>query len=87
MKLFHGPMKQKSYEKLSVGELLLINNAPVHKASTVQAAIKECGFTKINHPPYNQHMASTDSLSKPEKLFLHGKQYPNDDDLADAMME
>ena len=41
----------------SAGVLLLHDNAPVHKSRVAQAAIRECKFEQLNHPPYSPDLA------------------------------
>ena len=50
-------IKEKRRGKLAAGVLLLHDNAPVHKSSVAQAAIRECKFEQLNHPPYSPEMA------------------------------
>ena len=45
-------IKEKRREKLSAGVLLLHDNAPVHMSAQSQAAIQQCGFQQLNHPPF-----------------------------------
>lgn len=44
-------IKAKRHGKLTQGVLLLHDNAPVHKSRLAKAAVAECGFTEIDHPP------------------------------------
>ena len=46
--------------KLAAGVLLLHDNAHVHKSRVAQAAIRECKFEQINHPPYSPDLAPSD---------------------------
>ncbi|CAH2106402.1 unnamed protein product [Euphydryas editha] len=55
-------IKEKRRGKLSRGVMLLHDNAPVHISSVSMAAIKECGFTELNHPPYRPDLAPSDKL-------------------------
>ena len=53
-------IKEKRRGKLAAGVLLLHDNAPVHKSRIAQAAIRECKFEKLNHPPYSPDLAPSD---------------------------
>jgi hypothetical protein len=37
--------------------LLLHDNVPVHMSAKSQAAIRQCGFQQLNHPPYSPDLA------------------------------
>ena len=81
-------IKEKRRGKLSKNILLLHDNAPVHKAQVAQAAIRECGFTEIDHPPYSPDLAPSDFfLFKNLKKELRGKKFQNDEDLKSAVIE
>ena len=45
-------IKEKQRGKLATGVLLLHDIAPVHKSRVAQAAIRECKFKQLNHPPW-----------------------------------
>ena len=60
MKQLRTAIKEKRRGKLSQGVLLLHDNAPVHKSRIAQAAIRECKFEQLNHPPYSPDLASSD---------------------------
>ena len=66
-------IKQNRREKLSVGVLLLHDNAPAHKSHTSRTAIRKCGFVELNHPPYSPDLAPSDSLFRNLKQFLRGR--------------
>jgi len=53
-------VKEKRREMLSCGVCLLQDNAPVHTAAVAKAAVKECGFQEIEHPPYSPDLALSD---------------------------
>ena len=64
-------IKKKWRGKLSADVLLLHDNAPVHMSAKSQAAIRQCGFQQLNHPPYNPDLAPSDYfLSELWKNFL-----------------
>ncbi|GBP73252.1 Histone-lysine N-methyltransferase SETMAR [Eumeta japonica] len=51
---------QKRRGKLSRGVLFLQNNASVHTARVSRQALKDTGFSEIDHPPYNPDLAPSD---------------------------
>ena len=53
-------IKEKRRGKLAADVLLLHDNAPVHKSRDAQAAIRECKFEQLNHPPYSPDLAPSD---------------------------
>uniref|UniRef100_A0A5S6Q5K0 HTH_48 domain-containing protein n=1 Tax=Trichuris muris TaxID=70415 RepID=A0A5S6Q5K0_TRIMR len=53
-------IKEKRRGKLSREVLLLHDNAPAHRSKVSLAAIQECGFGQIDHPPYNPHLDPSD---------------------------
>ena len=83
MKQLRTAIKEKRRGKLGQGVLLLHDNAPVHKSRIAQAAIRECKFEQLNHPPYSPDLAPSDYyLFRNLKSHLRGTRFPdNDDDL------
>ena len=64
-------IKEKRRGKLSAGVLFLHDNAPVHMSAKSQAAIRQCGFQQLNHPPYSPDLAPSDYfLFRVMKKFL-----------------
>jgi histone-lysine N-methyltransferase SETMAR len=57
MHRFRDSIKVKRCEKLGQGVLLLRDNAPVHKSRFSKAAVAECDFVEIDHPPYRPDLA------------------------------
>ena len=53
-------IKEKRRGMLSRGVRLHHDNAPVHTAAVAKAAVKECGFKEIEHPPYSPDLAPSD---------------------------
>jgi len=53
-------IKEKRWGKISAGVLLLHDNAPVHLSAKSQTAIRQCGFQKLNHPPYSPDLYPSD---------------------------
>ena len=73
-------IKEKRRGKLSAGVLLLQDNAPVHMSAKSQAAIRQCGFQQLNHPPYSPDLAPLDYfLFRVTKKFLRGKRFSSDE--------
>lgn len=73
---------------MAKGVLLLHDNAPVHTAAVAKAAVRECGFTELDHPPYSPDMAPTDYyLFSKLKKYLRGKRFSNYDELKAAVLD
>ena len=53
-------IKEKRWGNISAGVLLLHDNAPVHMSVKSQAAIQQCGFQQLNHPPYRPDLSPSD---------------------------
>ena len=71
--------------KLAAGVLLLHDNAPLHKSRVAQAAIRECKFEQLNHPPYSPDLAPSDYyLFRNLKSHLRGTRFRDDDELKAA---
>ena len=78
-------IKEKRRGKLAAGVLLLHDNAPVHKSRVAQAAIRECKFEQLNHPPYSLDLAPSDYyLFRNLKSHLRGTRFRDDDVLKAA---
>jgi histone-lysine N-methyltransferase SETMAR len=51
-----------------------------------QAAIRQCGFQQLNHPPYSPDLAPSDYfLSRVVKKFLWGKRFSSDEEVKEAV--
>jgi len=75
-------IKDKRHGKLAKGVLLLHDNAPAHTARVAQAAIQNCGFEQLRHPPYSPDLAPSDYyLFRHLKKELRGKRFQDDDEL------
>ena len=61
----HEIMKEKRRVKLCQGIVFHEDDAPVHTCAVAGAAIRECGFGLLPHPPYSPDLAQSD-------LDLHG---------------
>ena len=81
-------IKEKRRGMLSHGVRLLHDNAPVHTAVVAKAAVKECGFKEIDHPPYSPDLAPSDYyLFSKLKKDLRGKKFHDDEEVKTAVME
>jgi hypothetical protein len=79
-------IKEKRRGKLSAGVLLLHDNAPVRMSAKSQAAIRQCGFQQLNHPPYSPDQAPSDYfLFRIMKKFLRGKRLSSDEEVKEAV--
>jgi len=68
--------------------LLLHDNAPVHSAVISKAAIKECNFTELPHPPYSADLAPSDYyLFSKLKSDFRGRKFLNDNEVIAAVEE
>lgn len=80
-------IKEKRRGKLAKGVLLLHDNAPVHTAAVAKAAVRECGFEELDHPPYSPDMAPSDYyLFSNLKKELRGRKFCNDEELKAAVL-
>ena len=51
-----------------------------------QAAIQQCGFQQLNHPPYSPDPAPSDYfLFRVMKKFLRGKRFSSDEEVKEAV--
>jgi histone-lysine N-methyltransferase SETMAR len=72
--------------KLTRGVLFHQDNAPSHKSTVAMAAINECGFEILEHPPYSPDLAPSDYYLFPKlKKKLSGRQFETNDDVIDAV--
>ena len=75
-------IKQKRRGKLSLGVWLLRDNAPVHKSTVAQQALRDCGFVQLNHPAYSPDLAPSDYyLFRNLKSHLRGHRFADDESL------
>ena len=85
MRKLREVIKQKRRGMLTRGIMLLHDNAPVHKSRVAQAAIRECGFEQLSHPPYSPDLAPSDYyLFRNLKGHLRGTRFPDDECLKDS---
>jgi [histone H3]-lysine36 N-dimethyltransferase SETMAR len=79
-------IKVKRRGKLTQGVLLLHDNAPVHKSRLSKAAVADCGFVEIDHPPYSPDLAPSDYFLFPNlKKTLRGTKFRDNDELIAAV--
>ena len=79
---------EKMRKMFSHGDCLLHDNAPVHMAAVAKAAVKECGFKEIEHPPYSPDLAPSDYyLFSKLKKDLQGRKFDDDEEVKIAVME
>ena len=52
------------------GVLFHQDNAPAHKSVVAMAAVHDCGFELVDHPPYSPDLAPSDYF-----LFLNVKKH------------
>ena len=51
-----------------------------------QAAIQQCGFQQLYHPPYSPDLAPSDYfLFQVMKKFLRGKRFSSDEEVKEAV--
>jgi histone-lysine N-methyltransferase SETMAR len=52
-----------------------------------QAAIQQCGFQQLNHPPYSPDLAPSDCfLFRVMKKFIQGKRFSSYEEVKEAVM-
>jgi histone-lysine N-methyltransferase SETMAR len=86
MHRFRNSIKVKRCEKLTQAVLLLRDNAPVHKSRFSKAAVAECDFVEIDHPPYRPDLAPCNYFLFPNfKKTLKGTKLRDDDELRAAV--
>jgi len=72
--------------ELSAGVLLLHDNAPAHMSAKSQAAIQQCGFQQLNHPPYSPDLAPSDYfLFRVMKKILRSKLFSSDEEVKEPV--
>ena len=67
-------IREKRRGKLTRGVLFHQDNAPAHTSHAAMAAIRDCGFELLNHPPYSPDLAPSDfHLFRKLKESLRGR--------------
>ncbi|GBP85635.1 Mariner Mos1 transposase [Eumeta japonica] len=73
---------QKRRGKLLRGVLFLQDNASVHTARVSRQALKDTGFSEIDHPPYSPDLAPSDYfLFSNLKKELRGRRFVDDNQM------
>ena len=81
-------IKEKRRGKLRSGPLLLHDNAPAHTSHVAKAAVKDCGFVELPHPPYSPDLAPSDFFLFPNlKSALKGRRFADNEEVKDAFGE
>ena len=81
-----GKKKIKRRRKPTEGVLFHQDNALVHKSVIAVAAIHDCGFKLIEHPPYSPDLAPSDFHLFPKlKTAISGTHFQSDDDVIHAV--
>jgi len=79
---------EKRRGKLRNGVLLLHDNAPVHKSLKAAAAVRECGFQELSHPPYSPDLAPSDFyLFRLLKKNLRGRRFADNEEVKCAVFD
>ena len=74
--------------KLTLGVLLLHDNAPAHTSQAAMTAATDCGFQVLPHPPYSPDMAPSYFYLFPKlKSNLRGTQFGSNEDVIAAVNE
>ncbi|GBP08968.1 Mariner Mos1 transposase [Eumeta japonica] len=77
---------QKRRGNLSRGVLFLQDNASVHTARVSRQALKDTGFSEIDHPPYSPDLAPSDYfLFSNLKKELRGRRFVDDNQMKMAV--
>ncbi|XP_067653385.1 fibronectin type 3 and ankyrin repeat domains protein 1-like [Haliotis asinina] len=78
-------MKEKRWGKIRRDILLHQDNAPVHTSRVAAAAVQECGYEILPHPPYSPDLAPSDYHLFPHlKKHLRGRRFQDDNELIAA---
>ena len=79
---------RKRRGKLTWGILLLQDNAPAHTSQVAIAAVTECGFKVLPHPPYSPDLAPSEFYLFPNlKTNIHGRNFRSNEGVIDAVNE
>lgn len=77
---------RKRRGKLRHGVLFLQDNAPVHTARVSRQALKDTGFSTIDHPPYSPDLAPSDFfLFSNLKKELRGRRFADENEIKAAV--
>ena len=76
---------KKRHGKVTRGVLYHQDNAPAHKSAVAMAAIHNCGFELLDHPPYSPDLAPSDYHLFPQlKKHLKGTKFHSDSEVIAA---
>ncbi|KAL7381385.1 hypothetical protein ABVT39_004991 [Epinephelus coioides] len=79
-------IKTKWPGKLTRRVLFNQDNVPAHMSVVAMAAVHDCGFELVDHPPYSHDLAPSDYFLFPSmKKHLAEKQYLTDDEVMSAV--
>lgn len=79
-------IKEKRRGKLSKKIIFHQDNAPAHTSNVAMAAIHDCGFELLSHPPYSPDLAPSDfHLFRHLKESLRGTAFEGDEDVISAV--
>ena len=79
---------RKRRRKLTIGVLLLQDNAPTHTSQVAVTAATDCGFEIMPHPAYSLDMAPSDLYLFPKlKSHILGTQYGSNEGIIGATNE
>ena len=79
-------IKTKRRRKPTKGVFFHQHNTPVHKSVIAMAAIHDCGFLLIEHPPYSPDLAPSDFHLFPKlKTAISDTHFQSDDDVIHAV--
>ncbi|KAM9359101.1 uncharacterized protein gal3st2 [Symphorus nematophorus] len=79
-------IKTKRPGKLTKGVLIHQDDAPAYKSVVAMAAVHDCGFELVDHPPYSPDLIPSDYFLFPNmKKHLAGKHYWTDDEVISAV--
>ena len=76
---------RKRRGKLTLGVLLLQDNAPAHTSQVAMTATIECGFEVLPHPPYSPDMAHSDFYLFPKLKSNRGTQFGSNEGVIAAV--
>ena len=76
-----------SLQKLTKGVLFHQDNAPAHNSVVAMAAVHDCGFALVDHPPYSRDLAPSDYLLIPKlkKTQNMAAKYRTDNEVISAV--
>ena len=71
---------------LSLGDVMILDNAHPHAAAVMHNLITTCGWEQFDHPPYSPDLAPSDfHLFLHLKSFLAGQRFHDDSEVIEAV--